>query len=284
MKKYRFLATGLLAALGLIAVSANAEKSALEKTYAEELTIGAVFFPLIRALETSTGDDASLLQNAVERGYLTAAEVAGAKDRDVLAPSYFRDQCKVYSGGNYVWARRPKENSGAQSGSEHPFISVPSPFEALPVTAEAQAELGTPPTPGERIKCMIAYQSVVERAVNLLGRAETARIVRYDLGQKMTYALEDLEFRAARAFWLALIDPRAKRDSGFWISRLLDGEQQCRVPTPTGIKTGKTEFACGPFMMDQEKLVFVEGGRIFSADEVHGMRIKFAETVKPAPK
>lgn len=271
--------TALSAVVLLCALPAGAAKTELEKTFSDELTIGQVFFPIVRALETAQGDDAALYAAAVQSGYLSQADAdKSATRQDLITPSMFQ-KCGVFTAARLVWGQAQDQAQGA----EEP-LQVQSGPHTLHTTADAEAVLGKPQTPAERINCMILYQSVIDRAVNLLGRSETSRVVRYDVGRKMTYALEDLAHRANTAFWLSLTDPRSLRDAKFWLKYFADGEQLCRVPTPTGLRAGKSEFSCGAFMMDQKNMVFVEGGRIFSDETVHGLYIKFAETVKPEQK
>lgn len=261
------------------AVPTHAAKTDLEKTFSDELTIGQVFFPIIRALESASGADADLYAAAVSAGYLAQADADKSLNRDdLIQPSTFQ-RCGVFTQSRLVWGQA----QGQGASTEEP-VQVESGPHDLHTTAEAEAALGKPQTPAERINCMILYQSVVDRAVNLLGRSETSRVVRYDVGRKMTYALEDLSRRANTAFWLALTDTRPLRDAKFWLKFFADGEQVCRVPTPTGIKAGKSEFSCGAFMMDQKAMVFIEGGRVFSDETVHGLYIKFAETIKAEAK
>jgi hypothetical protein len=275
--KHLFAASlATLATLGcMLCMPAFAAKTELEKTFSDELSIGQVFFPVVRSLESAGGDDAALYAAAMQAGYLTQVDVDKALARDdLIRPSTFQ-QCGVFTQKRMVW-------SHAQTKDAEEPLQIRTDPHTLHTSLEAEAALGKPQTPAERIRCMILYQSIVDRAVNLLGRSETSRIVRYDVGRKMTYALEDLSLRANTAFWLALIDPRSMRDAKFWLKFFAEGDQVCRVPTPTGLKAGKSEFSCGAFMMDQNAMVFVEGGRIFSDETVHGMYIKFAETIKPA--
>ena len=280
MKRLLVSTTVALSALAsLCSVPALGAKTELEKTFSDELTIGQLFFPIVRSLEAATGDDAAQFAAAVQAGYLTQADADKSVGRaDFIAPSTF-NKCGVFTQSRLVWGQAQNQ----EAGSEEP-AQVQSDPHTLHTTAEAEAALGKPQTPAQRINCMILYQSVIDRAVNLLGRSETSRVVRYDVGRKMTYALEDLSRRANTAIWLALTDARPLRDAKFWLKYFADGEQVCRVPTPTGLKAGKSEFSCGAFMMDQKAMVFVEGGRVFSDETVHGLYIKFAETVKPAAK
>jgi hypothetical protein len=274
--KRLFVSTAAVAALACLwgAPPAAGAKTELEKTFSDELTIGQVFFPIVRALESASGNDAALYAAAVQAGYLSQADADKSAGRDdIIQPSTFH-QCGVFTQQRLVWAQ--PQSAG---GGDEPAQIQTDPH-TLHTTAEAEAVLGKPQTPAQRINCMILYQSVIDRAVNLLGRSETSRVVRYDVGRKMTYALEDLNKRANTAFWLALTDARPLRDAKFWLKYFADGEQVCRVPTPTGLKAGKSEFSCGAFMMDQKAMVFVEGGRVFSDETVHGLYIKFAETIK----
>lgn len=272
------LAHAAVVILTAFAPAYAAEVIPFKPPYADEHSIGQVFFPLIAQLEAAEESDEALYDAAVAAGHLNANDAQRAKhSAELIKPSYFR-QCRVFAKQSLVWGQAPDSANRA----DEPLMVSAEPSGGFS-TAEAEAELGKPAVPSERIRCMIAYQSLVDRSMNLLGRSDTARIVKYDVSRRMTYAVDDLKKRANRAFWAALADQRPARDSAFWNQFFARGEQKCRVPTPTGLKAGKSEFSCGPFLMNQHAMVFVEGGRIFSAETVHGQEIKFAELLKPAP-
>jgi hypothetical protein len=276
----------------------DAAASELSGSLTRQVSIGKLFFPFFVELE-GVGTELKLYpdQNVSDeerreanRRILEAQVRTDAMHPETLAhyrgvsPAYIAQYCRIFSTRAYTWGQYQGVVTTTQENRlthkrvyqwEEPAV-VRTPLTSVWNTPGGIEMFGPPQIPSERMYCLIAYATVIERAARQL--ADGARVTEDKFSGARVFALPELSKQASYAFWESMADTIVADEIDARYSDLRYAAELCLVPTPNGLQQGRTNVICGEYDYDQNAHVLMKGGvRFLSDDSINGVKVVFAE-------
>lgn len=261
-------------------------------SFDEQITPRQLFWPYLldmaargqAALNSPDGEADIGALKALPASAATSLRIAKISFANFLANQDY--QCadilavKRYAYGESKVFGQPKENMQGNpwAGYEYAMQDMPT-AEVLPNHASAMFQSirrhGEPVSAQNVFTCVHAASAIVSKATAILRRSSV--VVQDPVTGAPLLVTDNLKTKAKAAFDLAVGE--TMQDQAFQLPTIT--ARYCRVPTSTGLDSGKATVKCGEYEFDPTQFSYRRGGSVLLDDQtVGGVKVTFANSVR----